>query len=48
MEKQEKITSDFFKRKLGRKIVQSEPRKEDVIKHKPSKRKGTRKDKVKK
>ncbi|XP_071723445.1 uncharacterized protein [Rutidosis leptorrhynchoides] len=42
MEKQEKITSDFFKRKLGRKIVQSEPRKEDAIKHKPSKRKGTR------
>lgn len=47
LEKQGKIPSDFFKRKLGRKIVQSEPGKEHAIKHKPSKRKGTDKDKVK-
>ncbi|XP_056171492.1 DNA-directed RNA polymerase I subunit 1 isoform X2 [Syzygium oleosum] len=45
VEKQGKIPSDFFKRKLGRKI--SEPGKKDAINHKPSEKKGTDKDKVK-
>ncbi|XP_048138660.1 DNA-directed RNA polymerase I subunit 1 isoform X2 [Rhodamnia argentea] len=47
VEKRGKIPSAFFKTKLGRKIVRSEPGKDDAIKHKPSKRKGTDKDKVK-